>query len=173
MTCESVACRSYFTNKSFRAVCARSLISVCNVCTCVYESSEASAYSFGLATNPNPTRARKYFGTRGFGSGSRPLVWTPTRWQSQNSHVSTATGSRRVRKVKQVFIIMTVISWYTNQGIVLRKITIGWICAHSQSIWDVAEFVSSSDLEKCSIACSPKDPLQWMGAVKMRVQTAD
>ncbi len=26
---ESVACRSYFTNKSFRAVCARSLICVC------------------------------------------------------------------------------------------------------------------------------------------------
>ncbi len=29
------------------------------VCACVYESSEA-AYSFGLATNPNPTRARRY-----------------------------------------------------------------------------------------------------------------
>ncbi len=29
VTCESVACRSYFTNKSFRAVCARSLICVC------------------------------------------------------------------------------------------------------------------------------------------------
>ncbi len=29
-------------------------------CPCVYESSEASAYSFGLATNPNPTRARSY-----------------------------------------------------------------------------------------------------------------
>ncbi len=28
------------------------------VCACVYESSEASAYSFGLATNPN--RARGY-----------------------------------------------------------------------------------------------------------------
>ncbi len=27
------------------------------VCACVYESSEASAYSFGLATNPNPTRS--------------------------------------------------------------------------------------------------------------------
>ncbi len=30
------------------------------MCACVYESSEASAYSFGLATNPNPTRARGY-----------------------------------------------------------------------------------------------------------------
>ncbi len=38
---------------------ARSLISVCNnVCVCVYESSVASAYSFGLATNPS--RARSY-----------------------------------------------------------------------------------------------------------------
>ncbi len=30
------------------------------VCACVNESSEASAYSFGLATNPNPTRAQSY-----------------------------------------------------------------------------------------------------------------
>ncbi len=30
------------------------------MCACVYESSEASAYSFGLATNLNPTRARSY-----------------------------------------------------------------------------------------------------------------
>ncbi len=30
------------------------------VCACVFESSEASAYSFDLATNPNPTRARSY-----------------------------------------------------------------------------------------------------------------
>ncbi len=33
---------------------------ICVQCVCVYESSEASAYSFGLATNPNPTRARSY-----------------------------------------------------------------------------------------------------------------
>ncbi len=44
------------------------------MCACVYESSKASAYSFGLATNPrayplNLTETRKYFGTRGFGSG--------------------------------------------------------------------------------------------------------
>ncbi len=25
----------------------------------------------------------------------------------------------------------------------------------------------------CSVTCSPMDPLQWMGAVRMRVQTAD
>ncbi len=27
---------------------------------CLYESSEASTYSLGLPTNPNPTRARSY-----------------------------------------------------------------------------------------------------------------
>ncbi len=37
----------------------RDLSDMC-VRVCVYESSEASAYSFGLATNPNPTRARRY-----------------------------------------------------------------------------------------------------------------
>ncbi len=38
-----------------------------------------------------------------------------------------------------------------------------WIC-----------FFMETDLEKCSIiSCSPIDPLQWMGAVRMRVQTAD
>ncbi len=41
------------------------------------------------------------------------------------------------------------------------------------AIQDVDDFVSSnSDLEKCSIT-SPMDHLQWMGAVRMRVQTAD
>ncbi len=40
-------------------------------------------------------------------------------------------------------------------------------CAHPQAIQDEDEFVSSSDLEKCS--CSSMDALQWMGAVRMRV----
>ncbi len=31
---------------------------------------------------------------------------------------------------------------------------------HIQAMQDVDEFVSSSDLEKCSIACSAMDPLQ-------------
>ncbi len=39
-----------------------------------------------------------------------------------------------------------------------------------QAIKNVDEFVTSSDLEKFS---SSVDPLQWMGAVRMRVQTAD
>ncbi len=49
---------------------------------------------------------------------------------------------------------------------------------YSQVIQYVHEWVcfsSSSDLEKCSItSVAPlMDPLQWMGAVRMRVQTAD
>ncbi len=39
-----------------------------------------------------------------------------------------------------------------------------------QAMQDVDEFVSSSDLEKSSITSLA---LQWMGAVRMRVQTAD
>ncbi len=50
------------------------------VCACVYESSEASAYSFGLATNPNPTRARSY-----------PLNINP-----KPDSISGPTGSGRV-----------------------------------------------------------------------------
>ncbi len=44
--------------------------------------------------------------------------------------------------------------------------------SHPQAIQDVDEFVSSSELI-WRITCSPMDPLQWMGAVRMRVQTAD
>ncbi len=36
------------------------------------------------------------------------------------------------------------------------------------AIWDIDE-----GLEKCSITCSPMDPLQWMGAVRIRIQTPD
>ncbi len=55
-TCESVAYRSYFV---LFVRCTISDIGVQYVCVCVcvyvcvYESSVASAYSFGLATNPN------------------------------------------------------------------------------------------------------------------------
>jgi len=41
---------------------------------------------------------------------------------------------------------------------------------------DVDEFVSSSEQfgeMYHYITCSPMDPLQWMGAVRMKVQTAD
>ncbi len=44
--------------------------------------------------------------------------------------------------------------------------------SYPQVIQDVDEFVSSSDLDKY-ITCSVIDHLQWMGAVRMRVQTAD
>ncbi len=42
-----------------------------------------------------------------------------------------------------------------------------WIFPHSKASHDVDEFVSYY------ITCSPMDPLQWMGAVRMGVQTAD
>ncbi len=53
-------------------------------------------------------------------------------------------------------------------------------CIYPYDIQDVDEFVSL-DLKKFSgelklenhITCSPMDPLQWMGAVRIRVQTAD
>ncbi len=39
---------------------------------------------------------------------------------------------------------------------------------------DVDEDVSSSDLEKFRVReLDPMDPLQWMGAIRIRVQTAD
>ncbi len=50
-----------------------------------------------------------------------------------------------------------------------------WEFTHPQAIQDVYEFVSSSEnLEKFSItSLGSMDPLQWMGAVRMRVQRAD
>ncbi len=44
-------------------------------------------------------------------------------------------------------------------------------CTHSQAILDVDEFVSL--FEQIRITCLLMDLLQWMGAVRMRVQTAD
>ncbi len=59
MTCESVACPSYFTNKSVRDVCARSLISVGTVVRASMKAAKSPLHIV-LATNPNPTRARGY-----------------------------------------------------------------------------------------------------------------
>ncbi len=60
--------------------------------------------------------------------------------------------------------IMTTIKWKGHP-----KIKICWKCTHPQAS---QEFVSSSitDLQKCSITSFAQ---QWMGAVRMRVQTAD
>ncbi len=46
-----------------------------------------------------------------------------------------------------------------------------WKCTHSQTIQNVDEFVPSH-LQNL-LTCSPIHPLQWMGAVRMRVQKAD
>ncbi len=45
-----------------------------------------------------------------------------------------------------------------------------WTCPHPQAIQDVDAFVSSSDLEKCSIPSFAQHPLQWMGAIRMYKQ---
>ncbi len=60
MTCESVACRSYFTNKSVRDVCAlRDLWYLWAMCVRA-SMKAAKPLHIVLATNPNPTRARGY-----------------------------------------------------------------------------------------------------------------
>ncbi len=47
-----------------------------------------------------------------------------------------------------------------------------WKFTHPQTIQNVDEFVSSSDLEKC-VTASVSQQWKWMGAARMRVQTAD
>ncbi len=60
MTCESVACRSYFTNKSVRDVCAlHGLWYLWAICVRA-SMKAAKPLHIVLATNPNPTRARGY-----------------------------------------------------------------------------------------------------------------
>ncbi len=58
------------------------------------------------------------------------------------------------------------------KGIVHPKMEISWTFTHPQAIQDVDEFDSSSDLEKFNIALLAHQWM-WMGAVRMRVQTAD
>ncbi len=56
--------------------------------------------------------------------------------------------------------------------IVYPKMEMCWRCAHPRAMYDVDEFISSSDLETCNIT-SLAHQWKWMGAVRMRVQTAD
>ncbi len=62
-----------------------------------------------------------------------------------------------------------------HKGMFHPKMKICWKITHPQAIQDVDEFVSSSDLEKCSIPSLAHQWIlcMWMGAVRMRVQTAD
>ncbi len=66
------------------------------VCACLYESSEASAYSFGLATNPNPARARSY-----------PLNINPKPDPKPDS-ISGPAGSGRVA---DLYILLTGVAY--------------------------------------------------------------
>ncbi len=56
-----------------------------------------------------------------------------------------------------------------------QKWNICWKCTHPQVIQDADEFLQlnrDGEIQHC-ITCLPMDALQWMGAVRMRVQTAD
>ncbi len=67
-----------------------------------------------------------------------------------------------------VCVLIWTHSWYYGRcvfyslsfkGIVHPKMKLCWKCPHSQAIQDVDEFVSSSDLEKCSITSVAR---QWI-----------
>ncbi len=88
-----------------------------------------------------------------------------------------AEWSRLAPHDKQVFFLC--VNWL-SRCFLLKEfhpiMKICWKCTHPQAIQDVDEFFIffiRTDLEKCIIACSSMDPLQWMGAVRMRVQTAE
>ncbi len=111
-------------------------------------------------------------------------------WET-GTHPSTSSGSslpeitkrlgaewsRLAPHDKQVFFLC--VNWL-SRCFLLKEfhpiMKICWKCTHPQAIQDVDEFFFffiRTDLEKCIIACSSMDPLQWMGAVRMRVQTAE
>ncbi len=52
-----------------------------------------------------------------------------------------------------------------------KKLNIYTTSSHPRCRW-VCFFIRFGEIYH-SITCSPMDPLQWMGAVRMRVQTAD
>ncbi len=55
-----------------------------------------------------------------------------------------------------------------------KKYFWGGKCTHPQAIQDVDDVVFSSEhILRTYISCSPMDPLQWMGAVRTRVQAVD
>ncbi len=60
-----------------------------------------------------------------------------------------------------------------SRGIAQLKMKICSNFTYSQGIQDVDEFVSALEKIWRNLAYSPMDPLQWMGAIRMRVQTAD
>ncbi len=58
------------------------------------------------------------------------------------------------------------------KGLVHQTMKIAEKCTHNHPRCRGVFFFIWKDLEKSSITCSPLNPLQWMGAVRMRVQTA-
>ncbi len=87
----------------------------------------------------------------------------------QNSLLQTFDKHREYHSNKLIYKMYL-------KGIACPKVRISWTCTHPQTKQDVDEVVSSLDqiweIYHC-ITCSPMDHLQWMGAVRIRVQTAD
>ncbi len=49
-----------------------------------------------------------------------------------------------------------------------------WKCPHPQAIQDLDEFILFGNrFGEIAITCSPMDPLQWMGAIRIKVLSAD
>ncbi len=62
------------------------------------------------------------------------------------------------------------------KGIVNPEMKICWKYTHHQAIQDeMSLFLQQNRFGEILhyITCSPMDPMQWMGAVRMRIQTAD
>ncbi len=57
------------------------------------------------------------------------------------------------------------------KGLVHQTMKIAEKCTHNHPRWRGVFFFIWKDLEKSSITCSPMNALQWMGAVRMRIQT--
>ncbi len=80
--------------------------------------------------------------------------------QNKKKHVFVYANKRSTK---------TAFSLSFLKGIIQQKIQMCWKCVHPQVIQDVDEFVSSSGLEKCSIAsvsqqwmlCSEWVPSEW------------
>ncbi len=142
MTCESVACRSYFTNKSVRDVCAlRDLW--CLWAMCVRASMKAAKpLHIVVATNPNPTRARGY-----------PLNINPKPDPKPDS-ISGPAGSGRVadlyavrvkyRKGTYSVTIITSVPW--DMGTSTAFLALLWAARSVASFEEIWDAVASSGL---------------------------
>ncbi len=89
-------------------------------------------------------------------------IWTKSKF------IGMSVGVSMVGEGGSVFTRRLQVN-FTIKGIIHAKTKISWKCTHPQAIQDVDEFISSSDLEKCSITslaqqwilCSEWVPSEW------------